>query len=99
VDYAKKHAGMLIRKMNGLGVMGWPDRMFMYNGNVMFIEFKRPGGKVTEVQQKMHERIMSAGFRVWVVDDKQVGKSLIDKLVEGDSCVFHGSHTSSKRLQ
>lgn len=53
VDYAKKR-GCLVRKMNGQGARSWPDRMFITpTGRIFFIEFKRPGGKLTPGQEAM----------------------------------------------
>lgn len=59
----EKFPGVLIRKLNGSGYRNWPDRMFLFpNGQVLFIEFKRPGEKprpgqewmMTELQRRHH---------------------------------------------
>lgn len=81
VAHAKKR-GCLIRKMNGLGARGWPDRMFLFAGRTLFIEFKKPGGAATPQQAAFHQQMMEKGFPVFVIDDIAAGKSLIDTFLE-----------------
>ena len=51
VEWARKR-GWKVKKMNGLGDRGWPDRLFVGPGGICaFIEFKKPGGKLTPLQQ------------------------------------------------
>ncbi len=49
VQWAKKN-GFLSLKLNGRGQVGWPDRMFIKNGRVCFIEFKQPGAQLRPMQ-------------------------------------------------
>lgn len=72
--YAVK-LGILARKLN-FGE-GWPDRMYLYRGNILFIEFKAPGEKPTKLQLYMHDVLRKQGFRVEVVDSVTEGKKLI----------------------
>lgn len=38
--------------IKGSGKVGWPDReVFLNNGHMFFIEFKRPGKKPTKIQR------------------------------------------------
>lgn len=76
--YAEKH-GCLTYKMNGFGHRGWPDRMFLYRGNVLFMEFKRKGGKLTILQDHIHNQLRNQRFEVFVVDDVSFGKKIIDE--------------------
>ena len=80
-DHAKR-LGCLSRKMNGLGNRAWPDRMYLYNGAVMFIEFKRPGLTATPLQLHFHSMLKNMGFWVAVVDDKEFGKQVINDFVK-----------------
>jgi VRR-NUC domain len=80
VAYAKKKHGMLCRKMNGLGFRGWPDRFFITKkGNIFFIEFKRPGlGVLSPSQEVMILDLRERGVAVYVVNDIQTGKDIVD---------------------
>lgn len=40
---------------------GIPDVLVVYQGRAIFIEMKRPGGRLSPAQKTMHERITSAG--------------------------------------
>ena len=61
--------GVPSRKMNGMGHRGWPDRMFLVpGGQPFFIEFKRPGGKVTALQDHTISMLRSLGYSVAVCD-------------------------------
>ena len=59
---------------------GVPDRIFIRQGQVVFIEFKAPGKAPTVLQQKIIARLVNAGVDVHVIDDIKRGKILIDKL-------------------
>lgn len=79
----KKYAeegGCITYKMNGFGHRGWPDRLFMYDGKVMFIEFKREGNKPTPLQEQVHDKLRRAGFDVFVVDNIALGKTAVEGL-------------------
>ena len=56
-----------------------PDRLFTAPGaRLWFCEFKRPGQKPTPQQQRDHERRRAMGFRVYVIDDIEEGKRMVD---------------------
>jgi hypothetical protein len=80
VDYAESK-GVLQLKLNVIGRKGWPDRLFMYKGKIIFIEFKRAGKSPRKLQEYVHEKIRSHWFEVYVVDHYQQGVDLIDQLV------------------
>jgi hypothetical protein len=83
VKYAQSK-GCLVRKLNGMGFPGWPDRMFLYRGQVLFLELKREGGgKLSALQAKMIGELRAQGFAALVVDNVPLGKRLIDALVAG----------------
>lgn len=83
VDYAKKTYGALVLKLTMLGrygIAGLPDRLFLGRGRVIFfIEMKKPGGKTSKIQDYMHQLLVGFGFNVYVVDDVEVGKAIVDK--------------------
>lgn len=63
-----KKLGMLELKLNGVGSRGKPDRVFFYNGETLFIEFKSEGRKPTHLQTRWHEKLRSVGHKVLVID-------------------------------
>jgi hypothetical protein len=81
VAYAKKR-GLLSIKLTMLGTMGFaglPDRLFLGTGRlVFFIEMKRPGGKMSELQKLWQGRLETLGFHVYECDDIDYGKQIID---------------------
>lgn len=59
-----------IKKMSGEGNRAWPDRaIFIHPGLTLFIEFKRPGEKPTELQQDLQDELSSMGFQVATFDN------------------------------
>ncbi len=51
-----------------------PDRLCVFpGGRVVFVECKRPGGKLTKLQAREIERLREMGFEVLVVDNKNIG--------------------------
>ena len=80
-EYADK-VGVMHLKLNVLGRVGWPDRIFLYFGRVLFIEFKRPGEKPRKIQEYIHGKIRSHGFAVRVVDTVPDGVNHIRELTK-----------------
>jgi len=73
VRYAEGN-GWLVRKIIYPGRKGCPDRMFIKDGRVLFVEFKRPGEKPRGTQKNEHARFRNHGVEVYVIDDIDVGK-------------------------
>lgn len=67
-DYAKKR-GWIAVKLAGPNHRGIPDRVFLRNGRAVFVEFKAPGRKPTELQQKWIRDLHNAGFHAMTVDN------------------------------
>ena len=59
-------AGWLCYKFTSPSRRSVPDRLFIRDGRVVFIEFKRPGGKLTSGQEREIERLRKAGAEVHV---------------------------------
>lgn len=78
-----KGKGCLSLKLNVIGQIGWPDRLYLFRGRVLFIEFKGPGESPRAMQLWVINKIREHGFQVEVVDSVEVGRSLIDKFTEG----------------
>lgn len=79
--YAERKYRMKAEKFTSPGRRSVPDRLFsMWNGKVFFCEFKAPGKKPTPKQVKDHERRREMGFRVFVCDDIEQGKNIVDEM-------------------
>lgn len=51
---------------------GWPDRIVpLENGEVLWVELKRPGGKLSALQAKVHNDLDKLGHKVYVIDSKE----------------------------
>jgi len=67
----KKH-GLLTLKLNVRFQRGWPDRIVpLENGEVLWVELKRPGGTVSPMQEKVHNELTVRGHKVFVIDSKE----------------------------
>jgi hypothetical protein len=63
--------GILVRKLQYIGLNGAPDRMFVVNGKIALIEFKRIDrngrkGRLSEAQVREHALLADAGVNVEV---------------------------------
>ena len=79
VRHAKK-LGIYTAKFTSPSRRGVPDRIFIRDGVVLFLELKAPGEKPTELQ--MHEMRVLAIHDVMVMwtDNIEIGKKLLDAL-------------------
>lgn len=81
--YARDRYGMKAEKFTSPGRRAVPDRLFTVpcrrQGGFMFlIEFKAPGKKPTEKQVRDHLERQRMGCKVFVVDDIDRGKKIVD---------------------
>lgn len=82
-EYAKKH-GVLVYKFTSPARAAVPDRMFIVpNGRVFFCEFKATGKKLTDAQAREHQRLIQHNVSVFVVDNVEDGKAMINMVVMG----------------
>ena len=75
--YAKAK-GVISLKLAGPNQKGQPDRMFIRDGKVLFIEFKAPGKKPTKLQIRWLVDLHEQGAQVAWCNDIERGKELID---------------------
>lgn len=67
----KKHK-LLTLKLHVRFARGWPDRIVaLENGEVLWIELKRPGGKLSALQEKVHADLARLGHKVHVTYSKE----------------------------
>jgi len=62
IRYAKS-LGWVVRKQSGQGARGKTDRMFLKNGNAVFVEFKAPGKEPTVKQLNEISILKDIGFQ------------------------------------
>jgi hypothetical protein len=63
-------------KVTAVGCRGFPDRLYIRAGVVVFVEWKRPGEKLNEQQVKRHRELRAAGAKVVVLDNFQAAVEL-----------------------
>lgn len=76
--YAKQQ-GWLTFKWASMYQKGLPDRLFFRGGQFVMIEFKQVCGKLTPMQQLIHEQLKKQGFTVHVIKSIEAGKQLLSK--------------------
>ncbi len=79
VDYAR-NAGCIAYKWSSMSVKGVPDYLIFYKRKLVLVEFKAPGKVPTPLQGLVHKRLLAQGWVVYVIDDIENGKFLIDNL-------------------
>jgi hypothetical protein len=65
-------------KLAGPNQKGQPDRMFIKNGKVLFIEFKAPNKMPTALQYKWLDDLTAQGLAACWRDNIKEGKQAID---------------------
>lgn len=78
--YAKAW-GCLVMKLAGPNQKGQPDRMFIKDGKVLFIEFKAPGKQPTALQLNWLMDLHLHGAHVAWCDDIGKGKEMIQTIL------------------
>lgn len=82
-DYAKSK-GLLVYKFTSPARAAVPDRLFILpNGRMFFCEFKRTGQKPTDAQEREHHRLRGHKVSVFVIDNVEDGRVMIDTMVMG----------------
>lgn len=75
--------GWEVIKLNGMGNRSRPDRLFvMPYGRCAFIEFKRPGGVLTRLQEQTLKRLANLGHDVAMFDDAAKAIAWLEEMSE-----------------
>lgn len=83
VTYARSKGCLHIRMHMGRGARtGWPDDMFIFDGRIMFIEFKAPGGTATRMQQRALANLKAHGVVATTCSNVLYGSLLVDKFTK-----------------
>ena len=78
--YAKEQ-GFLVYKFTSPQRAAVPDRLYINpRGFMFFVEFKREGVKPTPAQQREHERLRDQGVMVFVIDDVDKGRAMVNQM-------------------
>lgn len=59
------------------GVLGIPDILFVYDGDVFFFEVKRPGEDLTRIQESVMQRLKRNRAKAYVVRSVEEVKEII----------------------
>ena len=69
-------------KLKAMGVVpGIPDIVFHYRQRTFFFEFKKPGEDASNAQKKIHKQLDLQRFVVWLVDNLEQFKYLIESII------------------
>ena len=75
--YAKAK-GCIVMKLSGQNQRGQPDRLFVRDGRVLFVEFKAPGKRPTALQERWISDLRRQGMFATSCDNIEKGKGLIN---------------------
>ena len=78
--YAKEQ-GFLVYKFTSPQRQAVPDRLMITpRGKIFFCEFKRMGQVPTPAQAREHERLREQGVTVYVIDNVDTGRAMVDEM-------------------
>jgi len=81
-QYARTQ-GFLAYKWVSPAHIGVPDCILISpKGDVIFIEFKQKGKLPTPMQAREHQRMIANGAHVYVVDDVDTGRAIVNLYAE-----------------
>jgi hypothetical protein len=67
-----KKRKLLTLKLHVRYARGWPDRIVVLRGgHTLWVELKKPGGKTTPLQDKVHKQLRDHDHTVYVLDSKE----------------------------
>lgn len=77
--FARRHGVETLRLALMPGVAaGWPDSLLLFpGGRAAFYEFKRPGGRLSDLQKVRLERLRGLGFTAEVFDNADAACSAV----------------------
>jgi len=80
VKQTKACNGMCL-KFTSPSLTGVPDRIVLLpRGKMGFVEVKRPGERPSPIQVKRIEQLRELGFKVFVLDNKNDIKKILDEI-------------------
>ena len=80
VTEVKKRGGIAVKFVSP-GLAGVPDRLVLFPGGTLaFVELKAPGKSLRPLQHKRVKQIAALGFKVYVVDNKEMIGGVLDEI-------------------
>lgn len=70
-----KNLGYLVFKLHSS--KGIPDRLFIKNGKVIFVEFKATKGRLQNFQKLIIERLKEENMQVYIINNVNDAKKLL----------------------
>lgn len=85
VELVKENGGLCLKLLT-THVTGLPDRLCLFpKGKILFVELKTTGKKPKKIQNLVHDRLRSLGFRVEVASSsKQIEKIIKEYEEQGE---------------
>ena len=59
--------GWFVEKIERTGRSGFPDRLYIKESRVVFVEWKRPGGRLSKQQVLRHAELQKSGAEIHTV--------------------------------
>ena len=75
-----KSLGWLVFKFKTANHRGVPDRIFMRDGIVLFIEFKAKNGKLSKLQEITIRNFQVNKIPTYIVASVEQGKAIFDRI-------------------
>lgn len=89
-QYARDR-GLLVYKFTSPQRASVCDRIFITRSKVFFVEFKRRGQKPTIAQARHHQDLARQDIHVYVIDNIELGKEVIEHELRPNWFGHHGS--------
>ena len=74
-----KSLGIRTYKFTSPSQRAVPDRIFLYRGKMIMIEFKRKGEQLRLQQQHEFKKIADEGFRIYVADNLGIAMEILKR--------------------
>lgn len=82
VKYARDQ-GVIVRKFTSPQHRSVPDDLFLFAPGIpVFVEFKAPGKRPTSGQKREINRLIEAGYYVYVIDHPDIGIALVQYFID-----------------
>lgn len=77
INKVNMHDGWALKFVSP-GVSGVPDRIVLFKGGRMvFVEVKRPGGRLSPLQRAVHKKLRGLGFDVEIIESEEDAARLV----------------------
>lgn len=78
-DWARARGAVAIKLSvnRGFGTAGWPDYLFVYGGDTVYLEFKAEGERPTPLQAQRIKELQDAGAAAGWSDSVGHGKAFL----------------------